>query len=226
MPTSIPKITIDHPLSQACPKLAIQAILAEVTVEPSSADLWQEIHQVIQDLQLKYTPENYNKQKAIVDSRTAYKALGKDPSRYRLSAEALLRRIFKNKGLYKVNNLVDLLNAVSIQTGFSIGGYDADKIVGDIRFGAGQANEDYQAIGRGELNIEHLPVFRDDLGAFGTPTSDSTRTMVTEETKRFLMLIISFDGKEDLDAAKDIAVTYLKKYAKLEAFTASMVDSK
>ncbi len=97
-------------------------------------------------------------------------------------------------------------------TGFSIGGYDADKINGDVQFGIGAANEQYEGIGRGELNIEFMPVFRDQIGAFGTPTSDSVRTCVTNETKRFLMVIINY-GSSSLSLATQMAVDLLNEYA-------------
>jgi DNA/RNA-binding domain of Phe-tRNA-synthetase-like protein len=130
-----------------------------------------------------------------------------------LSAEALLRRVVQGKGLYRVNNVVDLLNLVSVSTGFSIGGYDAEKIAGEVVFGIGRENEPYEGIGRGELNIESLPAFRDNLGAFGTPTSDSVRTSVTWNTKRFLMIIIDFGALPELEDATELAVNLLKKYA-------------
>jgi DNA/RNA-binding domain of Phe-tRNA-synthetase-like protein len=120
--------------------------------------------------------------------------------------------VVKNKGLYQVNNVVDVLNLVSITTGFSIGGYDCDKIEGKVVMGIGAASEPYEGIGRGRLNIEFLPTFRDEKGAFGTPTSDSERTAVTQNTKRFLMVIIDF-GDGDLKAAKKIATEYLERFS-------------
>ena len=62
----------------------------------------------------------------------AYKRLGKDPNRYRPSAEALRRRILRGLPLYKIDTLVDIVNLVSIRSGYSIGGFDADKIVGGL----------------------------------------------------------------------------------------------
>ena len=152
---------------------------------------------------------------AIAASRKAYKACGKDPARYRLSAEALLRRIVNRGEIYQINNVVDLLNMVSISSGFSIGGYDSEKINGHVVFGVGKLNEPYFGIGRGELNIEFMPVFRDETGAFGTPTSDSERTSVSLETKRFLMIIIDYGGG-NLQEATSLATNLLKKYAGAE----------
>ena len=152
-------------------------------------------------------------QPAIRASRTAYRLCGKDPARYRLSSEALMRRVVKGHQLYRINNVVDLLNLVSLKSGFSIGGYDAEKISGSAIFDIGTKNEPYEAIGRGELNIEFLPVFRDDISPFGSPTSDSVRTSVTNDTKRFLMIIIGFSGEICMVETLDLSVSLLKKYA-------------
>lgn len=205
-------ISISKELSEKVSDIKLSCILCEVGLQNKNERLWQEIQDKIQELNTEMEVAHISKIPAISASRKAYKACGKDPARYRLSAEALLRRVLKRKEIYQVNNVVDLLNLVSISTGFSIGGYDADKIKGDIKFGIGKSEEPYKGIGRGELNIEYMPVFRDEKGAFGTPTSDSVRTCVTEKTNRFLMIIIDY-GAGSLSSATQLAVELLEKYA-------------
>lgn len=195
------------------PDLTLSCIECDVSVSEDNEALWLETEQKTSEIASGLKIEDISLLPAISASRKAYRACGKDPARYRLSAEALLRRVVSGKGLYRVNNVVDLLNLVSISTGFSIGGYDADKISGDVVFGVGKKNEPYEGIGRGILNIESLPVFRDNAGAFGTPTSDSVRTAVTSETVRFLMIIIGFGNLSELDEAAASAVNLLEKYA-------------
>lgn len=187
-------------------------IEADVQVAASTNGLLNEINFLTGQLSQSLTIENISKLPAIAAARKAYKACGKDPARYRLSAEALLRRVVLGKGLYQISNVVDQLNLVSISTGFSIGGYDVSHIQGDICLGIGRSGEPYSGIGRGELNIENLPVFRDELGAFGTPTSDSQRTEVTTETQRFLMILIDFGGNDQLEDARQMAMRLLKEY--------------
>ncbi len=206
-------VSVSKELKAVVPGLTLSCIECDVEVHEENVELWAEIEQQISALAASLKVENISRLPAIAASRRGYKACGKDPARYRLSAEALLRRIVNGKGLYRVNNVVDLLNLVSISTGFSIGGYDADKISGDVVFGVGKKNEPYEGIGRGILNIESLPVFRDNAGAFGTPTSDSVRTAVTSETVRFLMIIIGFGNLPELDEAAASAVNLLEKYA-------------
>jgi DNA/RNA-binding domain of Phe-tRNA-synthetase-like protein len=212
------KVSINSGLKERCPKLRLGCILAEVNVNETSSGLLAEMNERILQIGQFIPFDSISKIPTIAASRKAYKACGKDPARYRLSAEALLRRVVSGKGLYQINNVVDQLNLVSITTGFSIGGYDSSQIVGDIEFGIGNPAEPYSGIGRGELNIENLPVFRDDLGAFGTPTSDSPRTEVTGQTQRFLMILIDFEGDHMLDEAMQLAERLLKSYCHADGF--------
>jgi len=205
-------ILISKELKEKVPNLKLSVIECDVYVLETSDLLWDDIRKKTGELSADLTTEQISKIPAIAASRKAYKACGKDPARYRLSAEALLRRVAKNKALYQVNNVVDVLNFVSITTGYSIGGYDNDKIAGNISFGIGTAADPYEGIGRGRLNIEFLPTFRDEKGAFGTPTSDSERTAVSLNTKRFLMIIIDF-GEGDLKKATKLASEYLERFA-------------
>ena len=135
----------------------------------------------------------------ILATRAAYKALGKDPARYRGSAEALVRRVIAGKELPQINAVVDIINLVSVESRLPIGLYDLAHVSGDIVFRAGLAGETYKGIGKYDLNLDGLPVFCDAVGPHGSPTSDSERTMVTGDTKRVLAIIISFGGKEGLE---------------------------
>ena len=118
--------------------------------------------------------------------------------------------------LYRIDTLVDLINLVSIRTGYSIGGFDADKIEGDLTLGVGQEGELYTGIGRGVLNIAGLPVYRDRLGGIGTPTSDEERTKITMNTTSLLMIINGYSGSEGLSDTGDYALDLLRRYASAE----------
>lgn len=206
-------VFISYELKAKVPDLRLSCIESEVSIQDGNENLWNIINEKTEEVASSIRMEQISQLPAIAASRLGYKICGKDPARYRLSAEALLRRTVQGKRLYRVNNVVDLLNLVSISTGFSIGGYDAEKIKGPVEFGIGRKNEPYEGIGRGELNIEFLPVFRDKCGAFGTPTSDSERTAVTQATKRFLMIIIDFGTPQLLDKADILAENLLQKFA-------------
>jgi DNA/RNA-binding domain of Phe-tRNA-synthetase-like protein len=207
------KIEIEAELKEICPSLQLGIIQCKVDTQEECPDLWKLITANTLSIQQNLAISAIADIPTIRSSKKAYRAVGKDPSRYRLSAEALLRRIVKGKDLYKINNVVDLLNLVSIKSGFSIGGYNADKIEGSIRFGIGKEDEAYQGIGRGVLNIDKLPIFRDQQGAFGSPTSDSLRTQIDENCSNFLMIIISFQAEKDLPETLDLATHLLEEYA-------------
>lgn len=220
------KVTIDTALKDLFPNLRIGCVLSSVIVEPSNHSLLDEMNRVCKQLEQFYTPALIRDHKVVEMTKKAYRTIGQDPNRYRPAAESLLRRIASGKGLYFVNNMVDILNLVSIQTGFSIGGYDADKINGDICFGVGLAGEPYEGIGRGMLNIESLPVFRDEIGAFGTSTSDSVRTMVTNHTKRFLMVFPEFCIVDnELEKALDLSKKLLVDYGNVVDIDVLIIDS-
>lgn len=207
------EVKISNELFTKVSDVELSCIECDVVLEEKSDTLWNEIQNKVKQLSTDLKVEEISKIPAISASRKAYKACGKDPARYRLSAEALLRRVIKRGEIYQINNVVDLLNLVSISTGFSIGGYDVNKIEGKAVFGIGEKDEPYSGIGRGELNIEYLPVFRDQKGAFGTPTSDSQRTAVSKDTIRFLMIIIDYESSEQINEATEIAIELLQKYA-------------
>ncbi len=209
-------ITISPELHALCPNLTLGCIESQVQILTEYPALSNTITTATQKIETTLQVADIKKIPNIANSRTAYKKLGQDPSRYRLSAEALLRRVVKGKGIYTINNVVDLLNLVSIQSGYSIGGYDADKIEGAVTFGIGGENEPYEAIGRGQLNIHKLPTFRDSKGAFGTPTSDSVRTMVRPDTQRFLMILIDYDGSGQLEHWMQESVNLLKEHVQGE----------
>ena len=207
------KITISEKIKEKLPDLMLGILEIKVTTKPASEEVKQAINSRTGELEKELTPESIREMDTVKANKDAYRKLGKDPNRYRPASESLLRRIANGKGLYFINNVVDILNLISINTGYSICGYDAGKIEGNITFGIGEKDEPYEGIGRGTLNIENLPVFRDGKGAFGTPTSDSVRTMVTENTNRFLMIIIAFGNKERLMNVMNDAAELYSKYA-------------
>lgn len=218
-------ISIDRSLKNLFPSLRIGCVVSSVSVESSNLGLTNEMNRVCAELEQKYTPELIRSHPVVEMTKNAYRKMGQDPNRYRPAAESLLRRIASGKGLYFVNNMVDILNLVSIQSGFSIGGYDAGCIEGNVVFGIGQPGEPYEGIGRGALNITNLPVFRDNQGAFGTSTSDSVRTMVTENTKRFLMVFPEFNPVDQmLDEALSLSVKLLKQFGNVKDARVEVVD--
>ncbi len=205
------EVKISDVIKNKVPDIKLGLISAKIIFKKENPELQDAVNKEIERIS-EIPVENVKEIPQIKSSREAYKALGKEPARYRLSAEALHRRIIKRKGIYQISNLVDSINLASVKTGYSIGGYDETKIEGNILFGLGKAGENYEAIGRGKMNIENLPVFRDEKGAFGSPTSDSVRTMITEHTKQIFLIVINFGGHPNFENELNEISELFKKY--------------
>ena len=218
------QIIVSQEIESVCPAFVGAAVEAQVVNTPYSKELWDEIHAQEDRFRQKLTTESLKDLPSIAATRRVYKACGKDPSRYRPASEQLIRRMLQGKELYQIDTLVDLINLASIAYGYSIGGFDADKFVGDtLTLGVGREGEPYEGIGRGMLNIAGLPVYRDAEGGVGTPTSDHERTKMTLSTTHLVVLINGYDGNEQrvADNARFIQ-DLLCKYAKSDGGTVTL----
>ena len=209
------KVIVSKEIEQVCPNFVGACVEAKVVNSCYNSELWKEIHAIGERFRTELTTETLKDVSGIAATRRIYRACGKDPSRYRPASEALIRRILQGKKLYQIDTLVDLINLASIVYGYSIGGFDADKMLGEqLTLGIGKADEPYEGIGRGLINIEGLPVYRDEIGGVGTPTSDHERTKITAQTTHLLVLINGYDGKEDSVRANALYIQeLLRKYA-------------
>jgi len=207
------RIQIGADLKKKCPQTALGCLTARVKPEPSPVALLAEMNQRELEIQELPFPRGVLESPQVETVRRAYKALGKDPARYRGSAEALLRRIVAGKGFPQINVVVDVINLVSVESRLPIGLYDVAHLMGDIVLRAGRAGETYKGIGKYDLNLEGLPLFADDAGPHGSATSDSERTMVTSKTAGILAVIISFGGAEGLDRWTQRMSALLKEHA-------------
>ncbi len=181
------RVTIDAALKTKCPRTALACVMAHVEARASAEALIEVMKAREAEIQKLPHPRGVLASSQVEATRSAYKALGKDPARYRGSAEALLRRIVAGSGLPQINAVVDVINLVSVESRLPIGLYDLAHVQSEIVFRRGRAGETYKGIGKYDLNLE------------GSPTSDSERTMVTAETTQVLAVIVSFGGADGLE---------------------------
>ena len=207
-------LTIDKTMKEIWPDTRVGCLQYRVKVEKKNEELWKylkkDIFKKTRDAIFDY---GINGIPNVKESRAAYKAFGKDPGRYRVSSEALIRRIGQGKGLYEVNTVVDANNLISIESGFSVGSYDTSRIAEELVFRIGRDGETYKGIGKAEIKINALPVLADENGAIGSSTSDSERAMITENAAEVLTLIYSFSENDDLEKALEYGRKYLEEYA-------------
>ena len=217
-------IIVSQEIETVCPTSVGAAVEAQVVNTSYSQELWDEIHALEDRFRQELTTESLKDLPSIAATRRVYKACGKDPSRYRPASEQLIRRMLQGKELYQIDTLVDLINLASIAYGYSIGGFDADKFVGDtLTLGIGREGEPYEGIGRGMLNIAGLPVYRDAEGGVGTPTSDHERTKITLGTTHLVVLINGYDGNEQrVTANAQFIQDLLRKYAQSDGGTVTL----
>jgi len=212
-PSPMPKLTIDPALQQKCPGTALRLLTAHVVTHSTDDRLLEEMKSLERESLNLPEPRAWLESSKIRATRGGYKVLGKDPARYRGSAEALLRRILSGKGFPQINAVVDIINLVSVESRLPIGLYDLAHVKGDMVFRRGRAGETYKGIGKYDLNLERLPVFSDEAGPHGSPTSDSERTRVTSATTHIAAIVVSFGGPRDLDSSGERMSALLEKYA-------------
>ena len=204
-------ITIKKELSDILPNFNVYAYSMNVKVEDSKI-IEGKIKKLEKEIEEKYVLEDVLQIPSIKNARDGYKKLGKDPSRYRLACESLFRRLVKGKGLYFVNNVVDAGNVLSIELAKSTAVLDYDKIEGDINIRIGTTDDIYYGIGRGLINVTNIPLYCDNNSPFGSPTSDTERTSIQNDTKKVLLMVICFDNL-DKEKIKEVSLDTFKKYA-------------
>ncbi len=143
------------------------------------------------ELKQKYAGLLPSEISGLSEARKLYKSFGMDPSRYRPSSEALLRRVMKGKDLYQINSAVDSCNLACLKFLLPVGMYDLSLVQGDVFLRPGVPGESYPGIRKGEVNLSGRLGLFDKEGPFGSPTSDSARTCVSEKTTRILAVIMA-----------------------------------
>ena len=205
---SAPNITIDPSIKDAWPEARLGCFIYTADVRAREDSLWtcleNEVAPYLKTM-LETTP--LAQIPNLDESRKAYKAFGKDPGRFRVSSESLYRRVRQGKALYQINSVVDANNLVSLETGFSLGSYDTARIGADIVFRLGKAGEVYPGIGKDDIALA------DGEGAVGSPTSDSTRAMITLEPRSCLTVVFSFSARSKLEEALALTVKRFDRYA-------------
>lgn len=185
-----------------------------------------EIDRVSVRLRKQFTVESLTEATAIVAVRAMFRRWGMDPSKYRPSSEALLRRVVQGKGLYNISNIVDLSNLGSLETGWPYGVYNRAAIPGEIQLRLGVAGEKYEGIGKRVWSLEGRPVLADANGPFGSPISDSTRTQVQEGASQVLTVVYAPATASDaaVTEALEKQAERLKAYAGAQTVRASLLQ--
>ena len=204
-------IQIDEGLRTRIPgvKFGI-ARFQNLIVQAKDDILWKMIEELGASLIQSYKLDGLSGNTHIAAVRNLQKAFGFDPTRYRPSSEALLRRLLKGQGLYQINTAVDVNNLCSLKYLLPICVYDLKQVQGNIQIRLGEAGETYPGIGRQTFLIEEKVIIADQHGVIGNTVSDSERTKVTEMTHELLM-VIHMPASYSLKAAEEVLMDTTQK---------------
>jgi len=160
-----------------------------VTVRERDERLWDQIETLCRRQAGEFVLERLSEYEQISTVRGLQKSFGFDPTRYRLSSEALLRRVLKGQGLYQINSAVDVNNLCSLEFLLPMCIYDLRHVKGQVWVRVGEPDETYPGIGRQVFQAANKVIIADDEGIMGSTVSDSERTKVTMETTDILLAI-------------------------------------
>ena len=186
----------------------------EIDVEPMTLELYElEVTEPRDDFELEVARAMQAVRSGSVGpaarARELYRRFGTDPTRVRPSSEALFRRMRKGEPLPRINSLVDVANAMSVQLQVPVGLYDLDKVKGDeLVVRLGKEGETYAGIGKERVNVAGRICVADQAGPCGNPTADSERTMITTATERAAWIYFLPVQDEDIDRTAELIAVF------------------
>lgn len=208
------EVSIDKSLFKAYPEIRLGLIRFQADVREPDDLFWNYMNSdVLPAIRTSIEGKEWSEIPGVKGSRKAYKAFGRNPGRYRVSSEALLRRVRRGDDLYHINSVVDVNNLISVKSGLSVGSYDIGNIHGAVVLRKAEKGEGYTGIGKEFLDMENMLVLADDEGIFGSSMSDSTRAMVTENSKDILVVLYCFENEIELSTVLDEGMQAFQKYA-------------
>ena len=210
-------VSIDKDLFSVYSDIRLGLLRFHADVKASDDHFWEYMNaEVLPQVRSSVEGKEWSEIPGIKGSRAAYKAFGRNPGRYRVSSESLIRRVRRGDELYHINSVVDVNNLISVKSGLSVGSYDLGQVHGVVRLRKAGHGEGYTGIGKDFLDMENMLVLADDDGIFGSSMSDSTRAMVTDSAADILVVIYCFENDIDLDALLREAENAFKRFAGAE----------
>ena len=220
----VPNIAISEDILARAPECRLGWLVYDAEPVEDCPAVWQAVDALLPGLRAKLECTPLAEMPNLGESRRGYKACGKDAGRWRVSSEALYRRIRQGKALYRINSVVDVNNLISLETGFSLGSYDVAHLHGPVVLRLGLPGEAYAGIGKDAVDLEDMPLLADAEGPVGSPTSDSTRAMIRLESRRILTAIYSFSPRPELEKALDIAARRFIELAGAKGLVSGIVE--
>ncbi len=210
-------VKIDPFLYSVYPEIRLGLLRFRAAVREPDGRFWEHMEgAVLPRVRSGIEGKEWSRIPGIRGSRAAYRAFGRNPGKYRVSSEALIRRVRRGDALYRINSVVDVNNLISVVSGLSAGSYDLARIRGPVTLRKAEQGEGYTGIGKDFLDMENMLVLADEEGIFGSSMSDSRRAMVTETSEDILTVIYCFEKEIDLPALLEEGRRAFADYASAE----------
>jgi DNA/RNA-binding domain of Phe-tRNA-synthetase-like protein len=186
------QISFTDIIKEKIPELQLGIIeIQDFVVSKNSGNVHKAYHNLFSYIENKFADNPPSSDQTVSAVRRMYRRIGWEPTRYRPSSEAMIRRILKRKGLYSINNAVDLGNVASARFHLPMGLYDMNKINNRITVDVGKANESYKGLSIDLIHAEGKLILRDEFGIFGNPTADSERTCIDTNTRNIMAIFFT-----------------------------------
>ncbi|MGG1664566.1 B3/B4 domain-containing protein [Brevibacillus sp. NRS-1366] len=184
------KVQLDPSVSERLPRFSLGILhYSGASVSDSPKMLQGRINYYVESLRLEHEVSRLSEIEGIREWRSTFKRAGIDPSRYRPSSEALLRRLLQGNPFFWINSAVDVNNFFSVLHALPFGIYDLNHLAGDVFCRIGHVDDRYEGLNGREVQMEGKLLLADEKGAFGSPIVDSKRSCVTEQTRDLLHVI-------------------------------------
>jgi DNA/RNA-binding domain of Phe-tRNA-synthetase-like protein len=195
--------------------------LSEVMIEPSPPDFSQFEHSIFEEIRSSYTLQDAKDDPLIRSYRDLYWTFGMDPTKQRVSSEALLRRVLRGENLWRVSNLVDVANLASAYHRLPIGLIDGSRWTGQLAVRQAMKGEVFTRIGGSTIECRGREIVLADsksIVCFGYATHDSDATKVTNGSKNVLLVLYVSSAVSDpiMEGAISITSKMLRKWVPCE----------
>jgi DNA/RNA-binding domain of Phe-tRNA-synthetase-like protein len=188
---------VDPRLFDLFPGLAVGALVCQIDNTKYGED---GLDAVLERIRSGFPYEKPQDHPHVKAWRQAFGKVGISPAKYQSSIESLLRRVLKGGPFPRVNPIVDLYNAVSLEYLVPAGGHDLTPLDGDIFCGFARGGEPFSPMEGGDPEVvdKDEVVYKDekDILTRRWVWRQSNKDRVTPQTR---FIFIPVDIMEGVD---------------------------
>jgi len=217
-------IDIATPLQDRFPNLAAQITrFRYVDIQKKNPDLEEFKKQVVREIKAEWNPDDLREHPIFRAYRDFFWDLDIDPTKTRPAAEALIRRVLRNRKIPQINTWVDSYNLASMKTAIPIASFDIDLLHEPLKMREARKGEEFLGIGMDEpVTLSGGEAVIEDGNRLVAiyPYRDADYSKVTIKTDKVLMLMCGAPGikKNDLNQASQISSEIITKFCGGEAY--------